>query len=130
MAALLAAGGPPVDLVLHSPKLRAVQTAEILGRAAPAATEVTPALAEPPGDALLDRLAREERVAIVGHAQWLDELLALLVLGEIRAAGRFDLRKAGAAWLTGEPRPSGMRLRALLTPRLAVAACRIGVRGR
>ncbi len=103
----------------HSPKLRAVQTADLLMGLVDGESEVTPALAEPPGPSLLELLGgfgEEDRVGLVGHEPWLSQLAAWLVLGERERAAALVFKKGGVAWLEGPPRPGGMRLLALLPP--------------
>src|SRR5688500_14686245 len=63
------------DPVLHSPKVRAVQTAEMLGPLLEGNRETTPLLAMPPAAALL-KLFIGESVAVVGHEPYLSSLLA------------------------------------------------------
>jgi phosphohistidine phosphatase len=103
----------------HSPKLRAVQTADLLMKLVDGESEVMPALAEPPQEILFTALAgfgQEDRVGMVGHEPWLSELCAWLVLGDRQKATAFGLKKGGVAWLEGEPQPGKMRLVALLPP--------------
>jgi phosphohistidine phosphatase len=120
-----------LDLILHSPFLRAVQTAEMLASllAGDGESEVSALLAGPPREALLQRLAAagrdgHDRVAVVGHQPFLGELCAILVHGSSDPAERYEFKKGGVAWLEGEPRPAGMTLRALLPPRLLRRASR------
>ena len=101
------------DRVLHSPWLRAVQTADRLGRLIDGQTEVTPLLASGPSPALLAKLVGD-RVAVVGHEPWLGELVAWLVTGDGNAGERFPFDKGGVVWLEGAPVPGGMLLRASL----------------
>ncbi|WP_038056715.1 SixA phosphatase family protein [Thermus amyloliquefaciens] len=117
--------GVALDLILTSPKRRALETAELLADLLEGETRVTPHLAAPPSEALLAEIPREGRVALVGHEPYLTELLAWLLLGDFLGAsarggleGRFLLKKGGVAWLEGEPRPGGMVLLALLPPRV------------
>jgi phosphohistidine phosphatase len=105
------------DRLYHSPKLRAVQTADLLGPLLDGESEVTPYLAEPPGPKLL-RAVQGETVALVGHEPWMSQLCALLTLGDSQAGRSFVFKKGGVAHLGGEPKPGGMRLLALLTPRI------------
>lgn len=107
------------DLVLHSPKLRAVQTAQRLHRLVEGDFEVTPLLAEPPSRALLE-MCEADRVALVGHEPSLSALLAWLVTGRA-AGGAFELKKGAVACLEGEPRPGEMTLRWLIPPKVARA---------
>lgn len=104
--------------ILHSPKLRAVQTAEMLAPLLDGALEQTPLLAISPATALLELLAGEAEgvVAVVGHEPYLSTLLAWLVTGEATLGGAFELKKGSVARLEGTPTPAGMRLQALLPP--------------
>lgn len=104
------------DLVLHSPWLRAVESADLLAPLVRGAFAVTPNLARSPSDALLDEL-RGRSVAVVGHEPWLSELAAWLVTGSTRDARRFTLKKGGAIVLEGGPEPGGMRLSAAYPPK-------------
>jgi phosphohistidine phosphatase len=115
--------GLGLDHVFHSPWLRAVQTAELLepvladelGRV----LHATPLLTDTPGEALLglaQGLPGDARVGFVGHEPWMGELLALLVTGATAHAARMPFKKGGVAWLSGDPRPGGMTLQAMLPP--------------
>lgn len=55
-------------------------------------------------------------VVLVGHQPDLGELAGVLL-----GAPALALRKAGCAWLRGEPEPGGMALRALLSPKIVLA---------
>jgi phosphohistidine phosphatase len=115
--------GIDFDHLRTSPWLRAVESADLLSDLVHGELAVSRHLAEPPGQALLaelDGLARDgaQRVALVGHAPWLSELAAWLVLDDPHSACFWPLEKGGLAWLRGDPRPGGMRARALLPPRL------------
>lgn len=109
--------GVRFDLVLHSPALRAVETAELLVPLLEhdGTTRVTPALAAPPGPALLAEVDAA-RVAMVGHEPWLGELALSLCVGwEVAGGGRegpIALGKGSVAWLSGPPRAGAMSLRA------------------
>lgn len=116
VAEQLAHAGVVFDRIYHSPKLRAVQTADLLCPLLAGEFEVTPLLAAPPDIELL-RTLRGERIALVGHEPWLSELCAYLMLGEHRGE-MFVFKKGGVAHLEGLPSPGGMRLLALLPPRL------------
>lgn len=104
------------DLVLHSPWLRAVESADLLAPLVQGTFSVTPRLARSPSDALLAEL-RGRRVAVVGHEPWLSELAAWLVTGAARDARRFALGKGGAIVLEGGPEPGAMRLAASYPPK-------------
>lgn len=116
---VLRALGVRFDLVLHSPKLRAVQTAELLHTLVDGSFEVTPLLAEPPSRALLEACSGD-RVAVVGHEPSLSALLSWLVLGR-PSAGRFEMKKGAVACLEGDVGPGAMKLVWLLPPRFARA---------
>jgi len=105
------------DRLYHSPKLRAVQTAELLKPLLKGESQVTPYLAAQPGPKLLGTL-QGERVVLVGHEPWMSQLCALLVLGDLEAAGGLVFKKGGVAQLEGQPKPGGMRLLALLPPKV------------
>jgi len=115
--------GVECDLLVHSPWLRAQETAEILSAELGHGHElcVSAALARAPDEHLLADL-RAERVVFVGHEPWLTDLLLWLALGwrvheASGHAARITLRKGGLAQLRGEPRPGEMRLVGLYTPR-------------
>jgi phosphohistidine phosphatase len=103
--------------VLHSPKRRALETAELLRALCDGPFEVTPLLAEAPSNELLPLLETHE-LAVVGHEPHLSSLLAWLVLGDETAGSKFELKKGAVARLDGDVTPGGMRLRALWTPRV------------
>jgi phosphohistidine phosphatase len=105
------------DRLIHSPWTRAVQTADLLFELLDGESAIEPGLARAPNASLVSRLAGG-RVAAVGHEPWLSELLSLLVTGARNHAERFAFRKGGVAWLDGQPRQSGMQLRAFLPPRV------------
>ena len=109
--------GGRFERVLHSPKRRALETAELLRPVCDGNFEVTPLLTQPPGDALLPLLDVHE-LAVVGHAPHLSALLAWLVVGDAKFGPRFELKKGAVAPLEGDPTPRGMVLRALWTPRV------------
>lgn len=109
--------GVRFDRLIHSPWTRAVQTADLLFELLDGESAIEPGLARAPNASLVARLAGG-RVAAVGHEPWLSELLSLLVTGARNHAERFAFRKGGVAWLDGQPRQSGMQLRAFLPPRV------------
>lgn len=107
--------------LLHSPWTRAAHTAALMQPLVRAPLEPTPLLAEPPGQALLDRVARfpeAARIGLVGHEPWLGALLSLLLTATTDHTAHFALKKGGVAWIEGYPRPGAMTLRALLPPRM------------
>lgn len=115
--------GVRFDRVMHSPLLRAQETAEILAPACDGELEVAHELATEPCEALLARIvsARVERLALVGHEPWMSQLLAWLVFGwkvydSEAHAGLFDFQKGGVAHVIGEPRPGAMKLAAFYPP--------------
>jgi phosphohistidine phosphatase len=91
--------GPP-EVILTSPKVRAIQTAREAEAAFGATLEVLDDLADgPPGPALRALAARSEQtVMIVGHEPMLSELIEQVCTGG-RTVGFVDLRKAGCACL-------------------------------
>lgn len=107
------------DRLLHSPKRRAVETAELLSGLVDGELEVSERLTEAPSKALLGVL-RGRRVAVVGHEPHLSALTAWLLTGA-PAGAAIELKKGAIAWLEGEPVPGGMRLCALLPPRVGRA---------
>ena len=112
--------GLELDQLRHSPWTRAVETADLLAPLVVGETVVEPLLSRAPGDELLDSLATagRTRVALVGHQPWMGELCGWLVFGRKVRGGSLEWKKAGIAWLEGEPRPGGMVLQAFLPPRM------------
>jgi phosphohistidine phosphatase len=113
----LARWGVAFDRLLYSPWRRAFETAELLSPLVDGESVPSPPLARSPSDELLEELAGE-RVAVVGHAPWLSELLAWLVTGNREHGASFPLGKGGLAWLRGAPEPAGMELCLVATPRV------------
>lgn len=113
----LAALGFAFDRLLHSPMLRAVQTAELAARLVDGETIVTTLLAQPPMTELLAAFTGEH-VAAVGHSPWLEQLAAWLVLGDAGLGARFVVKKGGVLCLSGIPQPGQMQLTALIAPRM------------
>lgn len=103
--------------VLHSPKRRALETAELLRPVCDGEFEVTPLLTQEPADELLALLDVHE-LAVVGHEPHLSALLAWLVVGDASLGARFELKKGAVVRLDGAATPGGMVLRALWTPRV------------
>ena len=108
-----------LDGVLHSPWLRAAQTAALLapillsgGR-----IRVSERLADDPDHTLLEQVPESGRFALVGHEPWMGELCSLMVLGTAEHGDKFPFKKGGVAVLEGELAPGRMALRALYTPR-------------
>jgi phosphohistidine phosphatase len=122
-AGLVALGFAP-ERIVHSPWLRALQTAELLADGA-IETEVHAGLASPPDAGLVAGLARlaasagaNGSLCCVGHEPWLSDLAALLCRDEGAHESGLELKKAGVIELDGELRPAGMRIVALLPPRV------------
>jgi phosphohistidine phosphatase len=98
----LGRAGISIDRLYHSPRLRAVQTADLL--------------AAPPDEALL-RVVEGAAPALVGHQPWISALLAWLLSGRIDLEERLAMRKGGVALLSGPLRPGVMRLEGYWDPR-------------
>lgn len=109
VVAALRSLGVRFDLLLHSPLLRAVETAELCTPLLEGRTAVTAELAQAPSKALLDQL-RGVSVAVVGHEPWQSELVAWLVTGEREFGPRFALAKGAVAALGGRAEPGAMSL--------------------
>lgn len=109
--------GAGFDLVLHSPLLRAVQTADLLSPLLRGERRVSANLAQAPSVELLSEL-RGESVAVVGHEPWVSELVAWLLVADRRHGPCFALRKGAVAILEGNPRPADMALLAFCPPTL------------
>ncbi len=122
-AAGLASSGWRVDLVLHSPLLRARQTAELMTPLVrdESKIEAFDLLAEPPDEALLAAVERrgEERVALVGHEPWMSTMCAWLAAGRPELGGNFAFKKGAMARLEGPLRPGAMQLLAFVPPSIA-----------
>jgi phosphohistidine phosphatase len=115
--------GVELGAVIHSPWLRAAETAALLrpliAGDAGAALVATDALCATPGAPLVDLIAGKDGplpIAVVGHEPWLGELVALLVAGDVARGEQFPLKKGGVVHLTGTPRAGAMELRAALPP--------------
>lgn len=108
------------DIVLTSPWKRALHTAELLSPICKADPIPTPLLTESPRAELLAQIAEQavDCVAIVGHEPWLGELVAWLAFGEQKLGEQLELKKAGVVWLEGSAVPRGMKLRALIPPKV------------
>jgi phosphohistidine phosphatase len=112
------------DALYSSPWTRSRQTAELLAPLVKGDAVELSELTRSPDAALLERLSGE-RVAVVGHSPWLQELLSLLVVGSIDVGRGFVLKKAGVACLEGEPRAGRMELAALYPPQVLVDLSRL-----
>ncbi|MFT5476533.1 MAG: phosphohistidine phosphatase [Planctomycetota bacterium] len=108
--------------VLHSPYLRAAQTAELCrpllsNPEAQDAIEPCEELADVPSSRLLRHLTdAEASIALVGHEPWMSELLARLTVGDVTHAGRLGFRKGSVAVLQGEPKWGEMSLHGFFPP--------------
>jgi phosphohistidine phosphatase len=113
---------PRPQVILTSPKTRAVQTAELAGQAFGIRLETAEVLATGDVAAMLDALAGrdERRIMIVGHEPDFSEIIERLIFG--RMTGTIELKKAGAALIDiagriDTARVCGM-LRWLATPKM------------
>ena len=114
--------GVKLDRIVHSPKLRALQTAELMTPLLrdEGTTEVLDLLADLPGADLFEALeGYDGDVALVGHQPYLGRLLAWLVTGRPTAETAFELKKGAVAVLEGAPRPGEVTLTLLLPPKVA-----------
>lgn len=109
--------GARFDLVLHSPLLRAQETAELLAPLCHGRLQVAGELAAPPGPELLQLVAGGS-VALVGHEPHASALAWWLVSGsrDAQGPGRLLFKKGAVASLEGEPVPGRMVLRGLWQP--------------
>lgn len=103
------------DQLLHSPLLRAMETADLLADRVVGETRVAGELARDPSTELL-ALCTGLRVALVGHEPWMSELCAWLVVGARERAPSFAFKKGAVAKLEGELAPGAMRLVAFWPP--------------
>jgi phosphohistidine phosphatase len=112
------------ELVLTSPWLRAMQTAEIMHEVMllPQPPAPCPALADDPDLAAIAAEVgpRGERavVALVGHSPWMEDLAALLLTGSDRGV-KMDFPKSGVLAVdTPRIAPAAATLRFLLRPKM------------
>lgn len=103
------------DRIVHSPKRRGVETAELLAPLLDGDRTESRELALAPSKATLELLSGKA-AAVVGHEPHLSALLAWLVTGDLELGAAFELKKGSVARLEGDPRPGEMKLRALLPP--------------
>ena len=113
------------ERVLTSPWRRALATAELLAPITDGPTISTELLCDKPRPELFALIAeasgpqkKRHATAVVGHEPWLTELIAWLAFGDPRHGEAIDLKKGGMVWLEGSAVPGGMRLRAMLPPRI------------
>ena len=81
--------------VLHSPLIRAVETAELCRPLCDGQLESCDELAVAPGNTLLERIqgVRLSSIALVGHEPWMSDLFSLLVSGDANLATHFPFKK-------------------------------------
>ncbi len=103
--------------VVHSPKLRALETAELLAPLADGPLEATRLLAVAPSPELLELLTGGP-VALVGHEPHLSTLVGWLTGGSLEPTTAVTVKKGAVALLEGTPTPGGMSLVALIPPRV------------
>lgn len=126
--------GLGLDVVLHSPLVRATQTAQLL---APLVAGDEPReqiysmqdLAQAPGAALFEAVAKtaqealgedanNARIALVGHEPWMSEICALALTARRDAVYSLPFKKGGMALMQGQPRQGGYALKAFIPPRM------------
>lgn len=108
--------GVRLDRILHSPLLRAAETAEVLAKLLTGESIVCPGLAEPPTEALLEEVAGAQSVACVGHEPYVGMLVSILSAPREGSSLVLPFKKGQVAWLRGEPHGGGMQLVAFLPP--------------
>ncbi len=121
MARFLKAKGISVGAVWHSDKLRAVQTANLLGSSVHSATGVMERKGLAPMDPVVpiaDEVAQssEDRM-IIGHLPFLSKLVSLLVMGS-EAWDIISFGEVTAVCLEGDPH-QGWRIAWMMTPETA-----------
>ncbi|HTR49554.1 MAG TPA: histidine phosphatase family protein [Kofleriaceae bacterium] len=104
--------------VLASPWSRAHRTAELLEPVSETDPIATDLLCQSPSLTLLALIAEADRTAVVGHEPWLGELIAWLVFGDAKHGDAIALKKGSVAWLEGSAAPGGMKLRAIVPPKV------------
>jgi phosphohistidine phosphatase len=114
--------------VLTSPWRRAVQTAELLKPLVDGSTISTELLCDKPRPELFALVAElstpqededtRHATAVVGHEPWLSELVGWLAFGAPHHGAGIEIKKGGVVWLEGRPLPGGMKLRAVLPPKV------------
>ncbi len=100
-----------LDQIYTSPKIRAVQTAEMLSGLCSSDIRIVDDLALSPSKLLLDILERES-VAWVGHEPWLGDVCSMLIGG-----GSVRLKKGGVVHLRGEKGFGNFALLGLWSPK-------------
>lgn len=118
---------PRPDLILTSPRVRALQTALILGQVLDRKPQPLPELGEGPAQALLRKLGarHESLIVLVGHEPTLSRLAEAACWGKVQ--NRLVLKKAGAAcveFAAGEVAAGMGCLKWLATPGMLRAMAR------
>lgn len=113
------------ERVLTSPWKRALATAELLAPLTDGPTISTELLCDKPRPELFALIAESSgpqqkgyATAVVGHEPWLSELVAWLAFGDPRHGEAIDFKKGGVVWLEGTAVPGGMKIRAILPPKI------------
>jgi phosphohistidine phosphatase len=112
------------DRVLTSPWTRASQTAELLAPVSDSDPIATDLLCAKPRPELLALIAENaatvprHATAVVGHEPWLSELVATLAYADPTLGDGLLFKKGGLVWLEGTPIASGMKLRAIIPPKV------------
>lgn len=112
--------------VLTSPWKRALQTAHLLAPVIDGETIETELLCDVPRADLFTLIAEtagmatdtRHATAVVGHEPWLSELVGWLAFGDTRHGGALEIKKGAIVWLEGNALPAGMKVRALLPPKV------------
>ncbi len=113
----LARLGIRFDHLLHSPLVRAAQTALTLEALSNHPPQETSGLAQPPDEAFLSEVRGfEGDVALVGHLPWVAEMVAWLTLGRPADSPALIFSPGTVAALEGEIEPGRMRLSGLWQP--------------
>jgi phosphohistidine phosphatase len=113
------------DRILTSPWQRALSTAELLAPLTDGPTISTELLCDRPRPELFALIAEtsgaqeaQHATAVVGHEPWLSELVAWLAFGDPHHGEAIELKKGGVVWLEGTAVPGGMKIRAVLPPKV------------
>jgi phosphohistidine phosphatase len=114
--------------VLTSPWKRATQTTELLHPLVDGPIIATELLCDKPRPELFALIAEanmpeetgdtRHATAVVGHEPWLSELVGWLAFGDPHHGIGMEIKKGGVVWLEGQSLPGGMKLRALLPPKV------------
>ena len=112
--------------VLTSPWKRALQTAQLLAPVVDGETTETELLCDVPRAELFTMIAAtattasdtRHATAVVGHEPWLSALVGWLAFGDTRHGEAIEIKKGAIVWLDGSALPGGMKVRAILPPRV------------